>query len=315
MKGLELSERYFNECGAPMLEDKFFQYKHRIAAGLVGDGSECFGFDDEISRDHDWGPSFCLWLEKGDFQAIGRELQSEIDNLPKNFAGFGPRQESTWARARTGVFEIGQFYKRFIGYDHVPPTLQDWRIIPEGNLAVATNGKVFTDPLGEFTAFRNKLNEFYPEDIRLKKIASRCMTIGQAGQYNTMRCVQREEYVAAQWAETKFISDAISMIFLLNHRYRPFFKWMHRAMKTLPTLGSPMYYMMLDLVTVHGGGDHCAIYEKKVAIMDEICQLIIQELVREGLSDSKSKFLLDHGPIVQSRIKDPQIREMDVWAE
>ncbi|MDY6836009.1 MAG: DUF4037 domain-containing protein, partial [Chloroflexota bacterium] len=175
--------------------------------------------------------------------------------------------------------------------------------------------KVFTDPLGEFTAFRNKLNEFYPEDIRLKKIASRCMTIGQAGQYNTMRCVQREEYVAAQWAETKFISDAISMIFLLNHRYRPFFKWMHRAMKTLPTLGSPMYYMMLDLVTVRGDGDHCAKYEKKVAIMDEICQLIIQELVREGLSDSKSKFLLDHGPIVQSRIKDPQIREMDVWAE
>lgn len=315
MKGLELSERYFAEVGAPMIAERFPEYKDRIAAGLVGDGSESFGFDDEISRDHDWGPSFCLWLRKENYDTIGSALQAEVDKLPKDFGGIGARTESAWGGGRTGAFEIGQFYKRFIGFDHVPATLLEWRAIPEGNLAVATNGKVFTDPLGEFTTFRNRLKEFYPEDIRLKKIASRCMTIAQSGQYNYMRCVRREEYIAAQWAETKFISDTISLIFLLNKQYRPFYKWMHRALKGLPTLGEAMYTRLENLVTIHEDDLEGAIYEKKGRLMEHISQLIIKEIRKEGLSDSQSNFLLDHGPIIQSKIQDPQIRGIDVWAE
>ena len=64
MKGLELSKRYYEEYGQAMIQRHFRQYEERIAAGLVGMGSECFGFDDEISRDHDWGPAFCIWLNK-----------------------------------------------------------------------------------------------------------------------------------------------------------------------------------------------------------------------------------------------------------
>ncbi len=132
-----------------------------------------------------------------------------------------------------GVFETGAFYKRFIGFDHVPKDLQEWYAIPEENLAAATNGKVFKDPVGEFTAFRQRLKEFYPEDIRLKKIASRCMAMAQSGQYNYTRCVQRAEYVAARFAEAQFIGDTISMVFLLNRQYKPFYKGMHRGHDTI----------------------------------------------------------------------------------
>lgn len=315
MKGLELSELYFSEVVAPMIEEKFPAYRQKIAAGLVGDGSECFGFDDELSRDHDWGPSCCLWLTKQDYEDVGMSLQGEVERLPKEFAGIKAREESAWGSGRTGVFEIDPFYKRFIGFDHVPASLMEWRVIPEGNLAAATNGRVFTDPVGEFTAFRNRLKAFYPEDIRLKKIASRCMTMAQSGQYNYMRCVKRGEYVAAQWAESQFIGDTISMAFLLNSEYRPFYKWMHRAMKELPLLGDALHRIISDLVTAHEADTGERLFEKKSYLMEEACRHVRGELRRQGLSDSESDFLLDHGPVVQGKIRDSQIRGINVWVE
>lgn len=61
MKGMELARDYFMQYRRPMLEERFEAYMSRITIGLCGEGSECFGFDDEISRDHDFGPAFCLW--------------------------------------------------------------------------------------------------------------------------------------------------------------------------------------------------------------------------------------------------------------
>jgi len=298
-----------------MIEAKFKAFEEKIAAGLVGDGSECFGFDDEISRDHDFGPSFCLWLTQEDYEKIGARLQAEVETLPREFGGVPARQESAFGGGRTGVFEIGRFYKRFIGVDHVPDSLQQWRAIPEENLAAATNGKVFRDPLGEFTAFRERLKGFYPEDVRLKRIASRCMTIAQSGQYNYARCIRRKEFVAALSAEAIFINDTISMVFLLNKEYKPFYKWMHRALKSLPILGEAVYTLLTDLVTIDGRESGEAQYEKKSACMEGLVRLITEELKNQGLSDSPSDFLLNHGPLVQAKIEDTMLRQMDVWTE
>ncbi|MDA3791128.1 MAG: DUF4037 domain-containing protein [Desulfobacula sp.] len=37
--------------------------------------------------------------------------------------------------------------------------------IPSNNLSICTNGKVFSDPLGEFSDWRNRLLQFYPENV------------------------------------------------------------------------------------------------------------------------------------------------------
>ena len=42
--GLELSERFFGEYGLPMLRGAVSQYMDMIAAGVAGEGSDCFWF-------------------------------------------------------------------------------------------------------------------------------------------------------------------------------------------------------------------------------------------------------------------------------
>jgi hypothetical protein len=306
MKGLELSETYFKEIGLPMLREQFGDYIDRIAVGLVGDGSECFGFDDCLSRDHDWGPGFCLWLTCEDYQIVGNKLKSALSSLPQSFVGFGPRQVSQWGDERIGVFETHRFYQKFIGFDHMPADHNEWLIIHENNLAACTNGMVFFDPLKEFSRWRKSLLDFYPEDVRLKKIASRCMNIGQAGQYNLPRCFQRNECFCAQYAETKFSADFISLIFLLNRKYAPFYKWMHRAVKDLSILGEWTHKEVAALISELEP-------EKKINRVEGMCATVIKELKREGLSYSDSSFITDHGPEIHNKIKDNKLRNMNVW--
>jgi len=306
MKGLELAEGYFHAVGLPALRSELGPLVERLAAGLVGDGSECFGFDDEISRDHDWGPGFCVWLNRADFEREGSRIQALLDALPGAFAGYGPRRVSQWGEGRVGVFEISSFYRGFLGMDHLPAELDEWLLLPEYSLAACTNGKVFVDPPGEFTRWREALLSFFPEDVRRKKIAARCMTAGQGGQYNFGRCVRRGELFAARYAETKFCADALSIVFLLNRQYTPFYKWMHRAAGELPVLGGWMQGKISELVREIDPG-------RKEHIIEEVAEGMIEEFCLQGLSDSHSSFLPDHGPAIQRTIRDQALRERNVW--
>jgi hypothetical protein len=152
MKGLDLAETYYDTHGAPLIASQFGSYAQRIAVGLVGPGSECFGFDDDISRDHDWGPGFCIWLKAEDYEQFGEALQKAYEDLPATFMGSGPRIVSPGEEKRTGVGTISAFYKTYTGLDHVPASLSEWLSIPESSLATCTNGKIFADPLGQSPA-------------------------------------------------------------------------------------------------------------------------------------------------------------------
>lgn len=212
-------------------------FLERAAVGLVGEGSECFGFDDEISQDHDWGPGFCLWLPEGEWAEWQDAVEALLARLPDTYEGFPARMAPAKRMGRVGPLSIEGFYGRFIGMPQPPQTWKQWRLVPEQFLAVSTNGAVFSDRLGAFTAFREALLGFYPEDVRLKKIAARCMGMAQAGQYNLLRSLKRGETATAMLAAARFSEQAVSMTFLLNKRYMPFYKWAHRGVEQLPILG------------------------------------------------------------------------------
>lgn len=301
MKGLPLAREYYDQLGAPMLRQRFGEIEGRIAVGLVGPGSECFGYDDETSRDHDWGPAFCMWLTSDDYRQHGRELQKAYEELPGAFKGFGPRRASPGEEFRVGACPTVNFYATFTGLERPPATLREWLSIPEASLATCTNGQVFADPLGEFSRWRGALLAHYPEDVRLKKIASRCFTIAQSGQYNLPRSLKRGEPFAAFWFVAQLCVDIMSLVFLLNRRYAPFQKWMHRAVKDLPLLGEWAHGVVAELISPFS--------EDRPSLAEEACSLIIRELQSEGLTDASSDFLLDHAHSVHSRIADAALRQ------
>lgn len=111
MKGIELSEKFFEEFGRPMIENEFGEYADRICAGLVGHGSECFGFDDGLSRDHDFGAGFCLWITEEDERRFGFRLFRAYEKLPKDYGGVVASKKSLFGGDAKGVQTIEGFYK------------------------------------------------------------------------------------------------------------------------------------------------------------------------------------------------------------
>ena len=312
IKGLELSKLYFENIYLPELRKEFPELLERMAVGLAGEGSECFGYDDEISRDHDFGPSCCIWLTNDDYNRYGKILQNRLDKLPKEFMGFSALNTSEWGNDRRGVLNINDWYYKFTGFESAPLNLYDWRIIPETGLSSAINGEIFVDNLGEFTRIRKQLQNYFPEDIRLNKIATRCMKIAQSGQYNLSRCLRRKEIVAAKMAEAEFIDESIHMIFLLNKEYKLFYKWMHRKMRELPVLGEKIYASLKYLAEMSAEET-----TERVKIVENICKDIIKELKNQGIADKSinSDFLQDYGPQIQLKIEDEKLRNWSPWLD
>lgn len=308
MNGIELSEKFYNTYRDSIFKGELLEYEPRVAAVLVGPGSECFGFDDEISRDHDFEAGFQLVMSAQDYEAAGMELQKAYNALPDCFMGVQRKNSSAMGAGRMGVCTIDGFYRALIGTPGVPASLQQWLSIPEYALATATNGKVFADVSGEFSNIRRKLQQGYPRDVRLKKMAARAIMMAQAGQYNFPRSVGRGDYAAASLACHEFVSAACSMIFLLNNAYMPYYKWQFRAMRSLSKL-SHLYLPLYNLITCGCTNEN----ERKMQQnIEMVCAEVIEELEHQHLSERKWEYLEPHAFAITKRIENAQIRSLHI---
>ncbi len=315
MKGLELARRYYEDYGQDMLkraEQAAPGLTKRAAVGLVGEGSQCFGFDDQLSWDHDFAPGFCIWLSDADFAAYGAALQQAYDRMPEDFKGFS--RKNVIARDRLGVMSIGGFYARFTGNPEGAPAANlDWLLTSEAQLAAATNGEVFRDDTGTFTAIRKQLLNFYPEDVLRKKLAARAAVMSQAGQYNLLRVIRRGDCTAALLALARFTEAAMSMVYLLNRRYTPFYKWAFHGLADLPLLASDIAPLLTEAACVPDlvkAGRLEEAGQKAFDITENICRRTAEELNRQGFSAVRDNFLQNHLSDIMAGIKDPQLRAM-----
>ena len=309
MKGLELSRAFYEAHGKPMLEENFPNLLPFLAVGLFGSGSECFGYDDDISRDHDYEPGFCIFLPGEDIVSRREEflLERAYAKLPRRFMGLERSIMLPVGGARHGVFRTGDFFRRMTGSPDGSLELLQWLSIPEQALAEATNGALFLDNYGEVSRIRQALSGF-PEDIRLKRLAGHLLLMAQSGQYNYRRCLQHGESAAAQLAVTEFVRSCLSVIFLLNCRYQPFYKWAFRALRELPLLSS-LAPSLEELLTT---GNNAEQAERKAAAIEDISARILFELSAQSLTRVSGAELERHAYSVNDRIRDANLRNMHI---
>jgi len=311
MKGMELSREYFEIYGMPMLKEQFPEQLPFIAAGLFGSGSECFGYDDQVSRDHDFEPGFCLMLPGEDVidRKTAFQMERAYAKLPSEFRGYKRNSISPVGGSRHGVIRTADFLMDKTGTEDGELTAEQWMRVPEYSLAEAVNGSIFFDGPRWLSAVREKLR-FYPSDIMKKKLAGNLLLMAQSGQYNYMRCVSRAEGAAAQLAVFEFVKSTIEVIFLLNRKYQPYYKWSFRALRGLPKLA--LLAELLEYLMTTDNEE--SMTQEKYTVIESIAADITDELMQQNLTRAICTDLEKHAYSVNDMIADPQLRNLHILA-
>ena len=307
MKGFELSRAFYEAYGKPMLEE-FKELMPYLAVGMFGSGSECLGYDDDISKDHDFEPGFCIFLPGED--VVDRRkaflLERAYAKLPKEFMGFKRSLMQPVGGARHGIFRTDEFFNEKIGSPDGSLSLNGWLTVPQQALLEVTNGEIFFDNYGDVSKIRGKL-EFYPEDICLKKLAGQLLIMAQSGQYNYKRCIGHGETAAAQLAAFEFVKSTMAVIFLLNKKYMPYYKWSFKALSNLPKL-SNLYDSFEYLITTDNENA-----EIKKQIIEDICAIVSNKVKEQGIVKESDTELERLAYKVNDSIDDNSIRNLNIF--
>ncbi|MBQ6866237.1 MAG: DUF4037 domain-containing protein [Clostridia bacterium] len=310
MNGLELSRAFYESYGAPLLHEQFPEQEGLVAVGLLGSGSECLGFDDEVSQDHDFEPGFCLLLPGED--VIDRRtaflLERAYAKLPKEFMGFKRSAVAPVGGARHGVLRTADFFTEKVGAPDGILTMDQWLKLPQQALLEATAGEIFRDDFGEVTTIRTALTAM-PEDVRRKRLAGHLLVMAQAGQYNYLRCLKHGEPAAGQLAVNEFVKSCIEVVFLLNKAYAPYYKWSFRALRRLPKLSLTAETLEYLLTT----GNDRSLAESKYDMIESTASDIIDELQTQGLTKAICGDLEKHAYSVNDGIEDGDVRNLNIF--
>jgi uncharacterized protein DUF4037 len=242
LDGLELSRRFYFEAVRPILERRFPEFDH--AAALIGYGSDVLGYDDETSRDHEWGPRVQLFARdttrKDEIeQRLAHELPTSVAGVPTHF---GPTEEPGVTRSaavdsgpidhRAEVLSLGEYVGEWIGIDPLAGfATADWLVTPAQRLLELTAGEVLVDPIGDLTRLRELL-AFYPHDVWLYVMAGHWERVG-AYEHFLGRTGSRGDELGSRAIAASLVRDLMQLALLQEQRYPPYAKWLGTAYRRL----------------------------------------------------------------------------------
>lgn len=245
IQGLPLCEGFFFDEAKPLLDRYFPGLPY--AAGLIGYGSDVLGYDDEISRDHMWGPRFYLFLRQEDMPRKEAVFRMFSEHLPYQYKEFSVN----FTAPDPG--DNGVQHPRFISTGKVNPLifiqtpdsflteelgtadlenldLLDWLVFSEHRLLSLVSGKLFVDKLG----MKKKLLplRYYPREVRNYLIASNWDIIASEQAF-VKRCGLCGDDAGSILICARIVERLMRLCFLYREVYAPYSKWFGTAFDRL----------------------------------------------------------------------------------
>lgn len=274
---IDISREFFEEIVGPFLKERFPEETAVTAFGVFGYGSEALRLDDELSRDHHWGLRIDALMPNDVFESSRQIIMETLSsNLPDSYRGHSLR-EAHVAGAGLAPDSLTDFLKRTIGLDHAPISDAEWLGIPEEDIIHVINGEVWHDPLGEFTAVRKAFDGYYPEPVRLRRIAHWCRYFSGMGTYALKRAILRQNEFYATTRFSNAIRLGVQLAFLLDRQYFPYDKWLMAYFERLPRLARPLRPLVDEAVKLS------TTWERKLDLLHEISDVLDQTMVADGI--------------------------------
>lgn len=284
MHGLEIAKQFYFDWGKNHLEAAFPSLSKRVAVGRIF-GSDVIGADDEISRDHNWGPQFTLFLSAEDYSKHGEALSKSMNSAaPNPWNGF--RLDGAGDKS-VNVESIPKWIKTWLGFSELPSQDADWKIVVKDRIAGGTNkaresilyflkhGAIWFDGSGEFSIWRKALTR-YPQRVWHSRLAEEVFRVWQYGEYNfVQRVAKRKDPLIISVCLGEFIVGVMRLLLLLNRDYTPYWKWLAHEFRKLEE--APHYALSLENLIA------ASIIEEKVEIVLSICDQINHKMMSSGL--------------------------------
>lgn len=288
MNGIELSEKFYFEIVKPIIMQNIPELKGKIAAGLIGYGSDVIGNDDEYSKDHEWGPRCLIFLDEETHSIYGKGIYDLLNlQLPNRFEGYPTRFKDSDMGLVMNEEEDGKHHVTItyperlleltIGIKRKPIKDIDWLSISEQRLLEFTAGKIFEDNIGNISKLRKDF-QYFPENVWLFRLAFALESLGWEDDLIFM-CGHRGDSLSMQINAMKTVERLMKLTFIVNKRYAPLSpKWLEREFRKLPEISKEIADR-LERIAI--GID----YHEKTDALNEIYEITLSYLESLDICD------------------------------
>jgi hypothetical protein len=275
MSGGELSRRFYADVVAPLLAEAMPGLGY--AAGRLGSGSDVLGFDDAMSRDHDWGCRLTLLVDEPDRDAVPQITGLLDRGLPESYRGYPVRFPVIRDSALTHKVEVATVAGFAVSRLGVDPTGQlsvlDWLVLTGQSVLEVIAGPVFADRTSELAQVRTVLR-WYPPDIERYVLAAGWQRLSQEMPMVGRTADSGDEFGSRQLS-ARLAGDLMWLAFAVSRQWPPYPKWRGTAFQALDVAA--------DLAGPLGAAAAAAGWRDRESGLAQACEVVLSAQRARGL--------------------------------